>query len=261
MDANADYVVGVSGDSTVCVWNRNTGEFKDVFYHHRASVWGLRVQDGFAVTGSMDGTISVIELGETPRLLKHFLAHSASSWGVSDIDSAPGIIASGCLGKEISLWSLPDCGHLKTIETTHSVNCVSLKADEKIVVSSSRTGNQPNHNDGFKTANVIIWCTETGDALKELDVPSCCYVVIDKHKLLCLTAAGDAIIGEHHAIKWPIAKITIFFRGSDLNFESKSEMLIRYQRTPAIACTKTLLAYSLERTIGMCQVIDFWPTS
>ena len=72
-------VVGVSSDSTVCVWDRRTGQLKEVFYHHRASVWGVRIQDGYIVTGSMDGFIAVID-AKTLQIKKHFLAHE-NEWG------------------------------------------------------------------------------------------------------------------------------------------------------------------------------------
>lgn len=51
----------------------------EVFYHHRASVWGVRIQGDYIVTGSMDGTISVIDVA-TLQIKKHFLAHE-NEWG------------------------------------------------------------------------------------------------------------------------------------------------------------------------------------
>ena len=51
----------------------------DVFYIHRASVWGVRIQDNYIVTGSMDGTIAVID-AETLNIKKHFVAHE-NEWG------------------------------------------------------------------------------------------------------------------------------------------------------------------------------------
>ena len=72
-------VVGVSSDSTVCVWDRRNGQLKEVFYHHRASVWGVRIQNGYIITGSMDGFIAVID-AKTLQIKKHFLAHE-NEWG------------------------------------------------------------------------------------------------------------------------------------------------------------------------------------
>ena len=72
-------VVGVSSDSTVFIWDRSTGALREVMYHHRASVWGIRIQDNWIITGSMDGTISVVDI-ETLQLKKHFLAHE-NEWG------------------------------------------------------------------------------------------------------------------------------------------------------------------------------------
>ena len=51
----------------------------EVFYHHRASVWGVRIQGNYIVTGSMDGTIALIDI-ESLTIKKHFLAHE-NEWG------------------------------------------------------------------------------------------------------------------------------------------------------------------------------------
>ena len=233
----------------------------DVLYHHRASVWGLRIVDNFAITGSMDGTISLIELSNR-QVRKHFLAHADTEWGVSDIDADKRVIASGCLDHQIKLWSFPECRPLLTINTDHTVNCVSISPVDEIVASSSRTGSprENGNNIHSKVSNVILWCMKTGEALKRFDLPSCCFVSLDAYKLVCLTAAGDAIIGEHHVVKWPIAKIVILpIRSQWPNTAEKSEILLRYRRTPAVFCTETCLIYSLDRTPGMCNLIDFWP--
>ncbi len=51
----------------------------DVLYHHRASVWGLRIVGDSIVTGSMDGTIAVVNIAVL-QVVKHFLAHE-DEWG------------------------------------------------------------------------------------------------------------------------------------------------------------------------------------
>ena len=94
---------------------------------------------------------------------------------------------------------------------------------------------------------------------------------LDRDKLLTLVAAGNAIIGEPHMIKWPIAKIMILQRPrgtkgaveelrnwDHTNAKQKSEILIRYHRTPAVTCNRTMLVYSQPRTKGMCSVIKHW---
>ena len=53
--------------------------FIDVFYHHRASAWGIKIQDNYLITGSMDKTISLINL-LTLKVEKHFIAHE-DEWG------------------------------------------------------------------------------------------------------------------------------------------------------------------------------------
>ena len=42
-------------------------------------MWGVRIQDNYIVTGSMDGTIAVID-AETLVIKKHFVAHE-NEWG------------------------------------------------------------------------------------------------------------------------------------------------------------------------------------
>ena len=100
---------------------------------------------------------------------------------------------------------------------------------------------------------------------------------MDRDKLLTLVAAGNAIIGEPHMIKWPIAKIMILQRAQSNNGDrtrgaidelrnwdhakQKSEILIRYQRTPAVTCNRTMLVYSQpprNGEKGMCSVVRHW---
>ena len=109
--------------------------------------------------------------------------------------------------------------------------------------------------------------------------------------MITLVAAGDGIIGEHHVIKWPIARILIIqkdstwsseyskvsksitsatqngpgFRQANKSSSStkkdvKGEILVRYQHTPALGCSRSLLVFTQPRTRGMCSVLDFWPT-
>ena len=113
---------------------------------------------------------------------------------------------------------------------------------------------------------------------------------IDCDKLVTMVAAGDGIIGEHHVIKWPIARILILPRdqswssgydeiytsnrksrlsnktGKQITQSSKQtkeirgEILLRYQHTPALGCSRSVLVFTQPRTRGMCSVLDFWPT-
>ena len=103
---------------------------------------------------------------------------------------------------------------------------------------------------------------------------------------MALVAAGDTIIGSHHMVKWPIAKVLVLFCPDDLkngskikltnktpedskkakllewnvaDTKNKTEILLRYHQTPAIIASRTLLVYSQPRTPGMCSVLNFWP--
>lgn len=99
-----------------------------------------------------------------------------------------------------------------------------------------RTGRQKSNG-----SNVILWDRASGSALKKLDLPSACYAKLDSDKLLVLVSAGDAIIGEPHMLKWPLAKVLILQRpmrkgcadNDDLRLwdykKQMSEILLRYQ--------------------------------
>ena len=158
VEANDDIVVGVSTDSTVCIWERSSGKikgkqrrlnidklpnrrdrhFSDVFFHHRASVYGVALlPDGSVATGSMDGTISVID-GATLTVKKHFLAHDEGGWGVSDLEAsaADNALYSGSLSGHIRSWSLPTCSLVLDIDAGHAVNCISVHGG--VIASCSR---------------------------------------------------------------------------------------------------------------------------
>lgn len=207
---------------------------------------------------------------------------------VSDLDATRNLVVSGSFDGHVLVWRLPECRRALSIATGHAVNCVSVCADLGVIASCSRTAKQ----DPGKGCNVALWSLEDGSLLKALDLESACYVKvrfrfaeessewtccfsfqIDRHKLVCLVSAGDSIIGEHHMIKWPIAKIVTMFLPNDFtegaprasleawNYKAdKSEILLRYLRTPSVTCDETLLVYSQSRTRGICTVLNMWPS-
>ena len=163
--------------------------FPEVFYHHRASVWGIRIQDGYIVTGSMDGTIALIEVASM-QIKKHFMAHH-NEWGskcfnwlinyppkclcsmsVSDLDTSADVIVSGCFDRLIRVWSFPDCQLKLTIEVKHAVNCVSVCND--LVASCSRTGRT------IGVPNVMLWNIHNGQMIRALELPSACFVKVTR---------------------------------------------------------------------------------
>ena len=111
----------------------------DVFFHHRASVYGVALlSDGSVATGSMDGTISIID-GRTLTVKKHFLAHDdEDGWGVSDLEASETELYSGSLSGHIRSWSLPTCSLILDIDAGHAVNCISVH--DGIIASCSRYG-------------------------------------------------------------------------------------------------------------------------
>ena len=110
--------------------------FSDVFFHHRASVYGVAIlADGSVATGSMDGTISIID-GGTMTVKKHFMAHDEEGWGVSDLEASADELYSGSLSGHIRSWSLPTCSLVLDIDAGHAVNCISVH--NGVVASCSR---------------------------------------------------------------------------------------------------------------------------
>ena len=89
---------------------------------------------------------------------------------VSDLDTTPNLIVSGCFDRLLRVWTLPDCNLIRTIPAKHAINCVSVCDD--LVAACSRTGKVAG------TPNVIIWRISTGDLVRTLDVPSCCFVKV-----------------------------------------------------------------------------------
>ena len=216
VEANEDIVVGISTDSTVCIWNRHSGIirgkkkkrddlaskkrreifFSDVFFHHRASVYGVAIlSDGSVATGSMDGTISIID-GRTLTVKKHFMAHDEEGWGVSDLEASADGLYSGSLSGHIRSWSLPTCSLVLDIDAGHAVNCISVH--DGIIASCSRCGRvytvSPRNIAGnihfflrrtgkqakANGINVTLWNASTGEPLRAIDLPSACYVKVGK---------------------------------------------------------------------------------
>ena len=78
--------------------------------------------------------------------------------------------------------------------------------------------------------------------------------------MVCLVAAGDEVIGELHVIKWPIARILVVPKeelwkqppicsrsssaSSKVDLSKCGEVLLRYQHTPAVVASKTMLAFT-----------------
>ena len=100
---------------------------------------------------------------------------------VSDLDTTPNLIVSGCFDRLLRVWTLPDCNLIRTIPAKHAINCVSVCDD--LVAACSRTGKVAG------SPNVIIWRISTGDLVRTLDVPSCCFVKVRWYLLLTTKVA------------------------------------------------------------------------
>jgi len=115
---------------------------------------------------------------------------------------------------------------------------------------------------------------------------------IDQYKLVAVvSASAQDVMGERQVMKWPLAIVVVMPLPSTKNVllrnsfaewnygDKRSEILLRcylfcslnsyflirplhgfrYNRTPAVACSRTLLVYSQQRTPGVCSILDFWP--
>ncbi len=96
---------------------------------------------------------------------------------VSDLDTTPTRLVTGCFGGQIKIWSLEqqgilDCPSsdlrdplplLHTVSAGHAVNCVCACAEARLVASCSRTGRR---DGGEAVANVGLWDMDTGEKVR-----------------------------------------------------------------------------------------------
>ena len=96
---------------------------------------------------------------------------------VSDLDTTPTRLVTGCFAGQIKIWSLEqgiiDCPSssdlrdplplLHTVSAGHAVNCVCACAEARLAASCSRTGRR---DGGEAAANVGLWDMDTGEELR-----------------------------------------------------------------------------------------------
>ncbi len=96
---------------------------------------------------------------------------------VSDLDTTPTRLVTGCFGGQIKIWSLEQgiidssppsdlrdpLPLLHTVSAGHAVNCVCACAEARLVASCSRTGRR---DGGEAAANVGLWDMDTGDEVR-----------------------------------------------------------------------------------------------
>ena len=99
---NDDFIVGISDDSTVMVW-RLSGELVAEYFHHRASVYGLVVTEQYAVTGAMDGIMSLIDM--KTRTVEKIWSAEDPQWGVSDLAGRNDTVVSSSFSGRLKVWS------------------------------------------------------------------------------------------------------------------------------------------------------------
>ncbi len=93
---------------------------------------------------------------------------------VSDLDTTPTRLVTGCFGGQIKIWSLEDeidsssnirepLPLLHTLSAGHAVNCVCACAEARLAASCSRTGRR---DGGEEADNVGLWDMDTGEEVR-----------------------------------------------------------------------------------------------
>ncbi len=106
-------------------------------------------------------------------LLQQAMKHCSA---VSDLDTTPTRLVTGCFGGQIKIWSLEQgiidspssdirdpLPLLHTLSAGHAVNCVCACAEARLVASCSRTGRR---DGGEAAANVGLWDMDTGEEVR-----------------------------------------------------------------------------------------------
>jgi WD40 repeat protein len=140
ISANGKILVSGSEDSTIHLWNLETGKFLACLEEHEAGVKAIALTpDGkMLVSASADHTIKLWQLPKIKTPTHTLTGHS--DW-VKCIAITPDskILASGSQDKTIKLWDL-DTGELKSTLVGHwdEVNSIAFSPDGQTLISCSR---------------------------------------------------------------------------------------------------------------------------
>ena len=240
-------IVGISDDSTMMVWSMEGALLKQ-FYHHRASVYGLVVTTLFAVTGSMDGIMSIIDL-ERLEIMKSWQAEE-NNWGISDLAGDEDRIVSASFSGQLKVWCLPDCEQVLHLRG-HAACYVSMSWP--YVGTVSRTA-PPG-------SCLEVWDISIGARIASMGDRPATFVGIDTDKIVVVeTVRTESVlrpdisrmtITTAEAVIRPMASI---FRNIEEAESEERRIVFSYHKEGGMAVTSTALVYSGVK--GVCYFLS-----
>ncbi|KRY08032.1 F-box/WD repeat-containing protein 1A [Trichinella patagoniensis] len=148
-------IISGSSDSTVRVWDVNTGHMLCSLIHHCEAVLHLRFQNGMMVTCSKDRSIAVWDMvSPTVINLRRVLVGHRAAVNVVDFDEKYIVSASG--DRTIKVWSTDSCEFVRTLNG-HKRGIACLQYRDRLVVSGSSDN------------TIRLWDIESGICLRVLE--------------------------------------------------------------------------------------------
>ncbi|KAF2347276.1 Sulfotransferase domain [Trinorchestia longiramus] len=148
-------IISGSSDSTVRVWDANTGEMTNTLIHHCEAVLHLRFTNGLLVTCSKDRSIAVWDMVSASEInLRRVLVGHRAAVNVVDFDEKYIVSASG--DRTIKVWGTSTCEFVRTLNG-HKRGIACLQYRERLVVSGSSDN------------TIRLWDIEYGACLRILD--------------------------------------------------------------------------------------------
>lgn len=128
-------IISGSSDSTVRVWDVNTGEMVNTLIHHCEAVLHLRFNNGMMVTCSKDRSIAVWDMTSPSEItLRRVLVGHRAAVNVVDFDEKYIVSASG--DRTIKVWNTHNCEFVRTLNG-HKRGIACLQYRDRLVVSGS----------------------------------------------------------------------------------------------------------------------------
>merc|ERR1719330_340742 len=150
-------IISGSSDSTVRVWDVETGEMVNTLIHHCEAVLHLsfNFKNGMMVTCSKDRSIAVWDMiSPTEINLRRVLVGHRAAVNVVDFDEKYIVSASG--DRTIKVWSTSSCEFVRTLNG-HKRGIACLQYHDRLVVSGSSDN------------TIRLWDIECGACLRVLE--------------------------------------------------------------------------------------------
>ncbi|KAI1003953.1 putative E3 ubiquitin ligase complex SCF subunit [Podosphaera aphanis] len=122
-----------SYDSTIKIWNIDTGECIRTLVGHTCGIRALQFDDQKLISGSLDKTVRIWNW-RTGDCLSVYLAHQA---GVIALNFVDNILASGSIDKTVKVWNFEDKSVFVLQGHTNWVNAVRVDAASRTLFSAS----------------------------------------------------------------------------------------------------------------------------